>query len=136
MARKFGENDRELVRLALEQCLAIKLKRPGRRRKVMTDEAGRVYWIMGYGDWHGIGPDMIDTLGSDHDTLLVIARRTKETIRVFAGPLRPLLQKVEQLPVAQSGQVQFHLDDACGKLVVKEVPEATLDLLTEFKFPP
>jgi len=70
----------------------------------MTDEVGRVYWIMGYGDWHGIEPDMIDALRRDHDALLVIARRTKQTIRVFAGPLRPLLHKSENLPVAKSGR--------------------------------
>jgi len=136
MARKFGENDRELVRLALEQRLAINLHRPGPRRKVMMDEAGRVYWIMGYGDWHGIEPDMIDALDPDHDALLVIARRAKQTIKVFAGPLRPLLQKLEQLAVAQSGQLQFDLDERDGKLVVKQVSEATLDLLIEFNFPP
>lgn len=135
MGGKFGEYDRELVRLALEQCLEIKLKRPGRRRKVMMDEAGRVYWIMGYGDWHGIEQDMIDDLEPDHDALLVIARRAGETVKVFAGPLRPLLQKLEQLTVSQSGQLQFDLDDTCGKLVVKQVPEATLNLLTEFTFP-
>ena len=132
MVRKFGENDRELVRLALEQCLAIKLKRPGRRRKVMTDEAGNVYWIMGYGDWHGIERDMINTLEPDHDALLVIARRTKQAIRVFTGPLQPILQNLERLTIVQSGQLQFDLDDACGKLVIKQIPQATLDLLTEF----
>jgi hypothetical protein len=101
----------------------------------MTDEAGRIYWIMGYGDWHGIEPDMIDALEPDHNALLVIARRAKQTIKVFAGPLRPLLQKLGQLAIAESGQLQFDLDDARGKLVVKQVPEATLDLLTEFNFP-
>ncbi len=133
MVRKFGENDRERVRLALEQFLGIKLTRPGRRRKVMVDEAGRVYWIMGYGDWHGIEPDMIDDLAPAHDALLVIARRMKRTIRLFAGPLRPILQNLEQLTVAESGQLQFNLKDTGGKLIVKEVPQATLDLLTEFK---
>lgn len=136
MVRKFGENDREIVRLALEKRLETKLSRPGPRRKVMMDEAGRVYWIIGYGDWHGIEPDMIDALEPDHDALLVVARRAKQTIRVFAGPLRPLLQKVGQLTVAQSGQLQFDLDERGGQLVVKQVPEVTLDLLTEFKFPP
>jgi hypothetical protein len=135
--QKFGEGDRELLRSAVERCLGVRLTRTsGSRRKVLTDQAGNTYWLMGYGLWHGIAPDMVRDLAPDREHGLVVARRAGNKVRAFLGPLRPLLLNAGKLVVTTRGERHFDLAERGAQLYVTHIPEVVLSFLAEYDASP
>lgn len=91
---KFDQADRRAVIRALESHLGVQLSPVGRRRKWLRDNDGRSYWVLGgYGEWHGIPEEMIDEEVKNPTTgMLVIAKRRREALQVFVGPIDPILR--------------------------------------------
>ena len=125
---KFDETDRDKVISEIEQHFGTKLSRVGKRRKVLQDPSGKSYWVLGgYDDWHGITSDMIkEEQKRAIDGVLVVAKRHKTTIDIFAGPLKPLITNNHNLSQVQNGDYQFHISIRGNSLTIKEIPVLTL----------
>ena len=135
--RKFDELDRQRTIKELERQFGVKLSQCGSRRKSLTDESGNTFWVLGgYEEWHGIPKDMIEAeRHSDRDGTMVIAKRTEQTIKIFTGPLQPLVCNAGRLPVNQDGDFQFNLIWKRCQAVIDELSEVNLDLLAEVDYP-
>lgn len=125
---KFDEHDRGVVIAEVERHLAVTLRRVGRYRKFLQDDAGRSYWIFGgYEDWHGIKADMLkDEQKRPTDGVLVVAKRHRTSIDIFIGKLQPLIDNQRDLAHTQAGDYQFNVVIRGNVMTIKEVPDLTL----------
>lgn len=134
--QKFDDYDRARTIGAIEELLGATLKKVGTRRKFLVDETGTPYWIFGgYEDWHGFPEKMIaDARMGDPNGSLVIARRTKTKIKVYLGPLGPLLYNGDKLHATKERDRQFNLNWKNDHPNIKEIPEIHFELLTEIEY--
>jgi hypothetical protein len=132
---KFGEDDRGRVIAAVEDHYRVTLKPIGSRRKYLRDENGRRYLVLGgYEHWHGIPCSIFDAEERDPgDTLLVIAKRYRDDIDIYAGPFNPLLKNKSRLPTTVNDQYVFNLRPVTRGFVIKEVPSLALTQIGETK---
>ena len=73
-SQKFHAQDRRNVRGKVEKHYGVKLSPVGSHRKYLEDEPETYCVLGGYGDWHGIPPDMIEEEEKrDKEGILVIA---------------------------------------------------------------
>lgn len=135
---KFDETDRRAVIDALTRYLDLHLESVGRRRKWLRDNAGRSYWVLGgYGEWHGIPKEMMDAeISSPSDGFIVIAMRHQFALKIFIGPLAPLVSARASLHRASqtTGDYQFTLKKRGAHLIVEQAPEVRLSEFTTFSF--
>jgi hypothetical protein len=133
--QRFDELDRERAIEELQRHLGVRLTRRGSRRKLLADDQGRQFIVMGgYEEWHGIPGDVMEAARNDHaEWTLVIARRSDRTIRVYAGPMGPLLHATG-LSVNREGQFEFEVVWRGDSALIKQAPGARLQLLTELDF--
>lgn len=112
----------------MEQHFGTKLSRVGKYRKFLQDPSGKSYWVFGgYEDWHGITSDMLkEEQSRATDGVLVVAKRHKSTIDIFAGPLNPLIANSRDLSHTQTGDYQFNIAVRGNSLTIKEIPALTL----------
>ena len=131
---KFDETDRRAVIRVLEEELDICLSRVGRRRKWLRDEEGRDFWVIGgYDEWHGIPEEMMDAcIDKSCDGVLVFAKRERGALRIFTGPLEPVIRNRRKLYRAHrsSGDYQFTVAQRGDRIHIKQIPGATLRRLT------
>jgi hypothetical protein len=129
---KFDELDRERVIRELERRLGIKLSRARNRRIELTDDTGNTFVVLGgVGEWHGLPKELVD---HRKEGTLVIAKRTGERMRVFAGPLGPLVCNAEDLHVHESGDYSFNVAWRHDYAVIQEIPSARLPFLCELVY--
>ena len=128
---KFDEQDRRKVISDIERHFGIALSRIGNRRKALCDESGKTYWVLGgYDDWHGIPADMMNEEESrDSNGMLIIARRFKSRIDVFAGELKPLIVGKSHLSHTAKGDYQFNIRVRGNHLFIREIPDYALQKL-------
>lgn len=133
---KFDNLDRRKVIQAIEKVLDVKLSQVGSRPKEQVDAHGRLYWVLGgYGDWHGIPPEMMERAKSSLDTgSIVIAKRLKEKMRIYIGPIRPFAKGVDMLTKTSKGEFHFDQEIKRGELTIKQLRKAKFELLTEITF--
>lgn len=129
--QKFDEHDRKKVIAAVEKEFAIKLSPVGSRKKYLQDEVGKTYWIFGgYEDWHGIPPDMMEAEEKrTGEGVLIVAKRYKNNIDIFAGDLRQLIDHKRDLSKTVKGDYQFNIRIRGDRLFIKEVTGLTLKKL-------
>lgn len=125
---KFDEADREKVISEVEKNLKVKLTRMGRRRKCLSDQNGRTFWVLGgYQNWHGIPPDMLkEEKRKSTNGVLVVAKRDISKIDIYSGSLQKLVENETHLSHTQNGDFQFNIDIRGDRLIIKEVPELVL----------
>jgi hypothetical protein len=129
---RFDELDRERVIREVERHLGVKLSRAGSRRIELTDDTGNTFVVLGgVGEWHGLPKELVK---HRKEGTLVIAKRTSERIRVFTGPMGPLVRNAGKLHVHDSGDFSFNLAWRHDHAVIQEVPSARLSLLCEFVY--
>lgn len=133
---KYDEYDRKRVIRDIEETLGVRLSRVGTRRKYLRDEVGVSYWVFGgYENWHGIPPDMMQAEAeSDSDGVLVIAKRKKNEISIFSGPLRPLVNNQDGLAHTKRGDFQFNVRILGRHMFIAEVPDLVLTELGEASY--
>lgn len=126
---KFDEFDREKVISEIEKHLHIKLTRVGRRKKCLSDQNGKTFWVLGgYKNWHGIPPDMIiEEKRKSTNGVLVVAKRDSAKIDIFSGSLQKLVNNSQHLSHTQNGDYQFNIDIRGDRLLIKEVPGLILN---------
>ena len=100
---KFDENDRRQVIAAVERHLGVRLVALGSRRTYLKDENGHRYIVLGgYGDWHGIPPEIFAAEeGRCDEATLVIAKRYEEEIEIYMGSFSLLLRHKRDLRVSE-----------------------------------
>jgi hypothetical protein len=133
--KKFDEDDRRRVIAVIEQHFGISLKAIDSYRKYLRDEHGSRYIVLGgYEDWHGIPRKIFAAEeASPADTTLIIAKRSKTAIDIFSGPLRPLLDRKDDLPKTNHEYV-FNLSFGANGLKVREAPNLVLRRLDETRY--
>lgn len=129
--QKFDEHDRKKVIAEVEKEFGIKLSPVGNRRKYLQDETGKTYWIFGgYEDWHGIPPDMMEAEEKRAgEGVLIVAKRNKNNIDIFAGDLRQLIGHKRDLSKTVKGDYQFNIRIRGNRLFIKEVAGLTITKL-------
>lgn len=130
---KFDELDRERVIREVEQRLGVRLSRFRRRRKVLTDDAGNIFVVLGgVGEWHGLPKELVE---HRQEGTLVFAKRTGETFKVFTGPLGPLVRNADRLYTHDTGEFSFHVECRQDHATIQKIPGAAhLSLLCEFVY--
>ena len=124
----FDETDREKVISEIEKIFKVKLTRSGQRRKSLSDQNRKSYWVLGgYDNWHGIPPDMMaEEKKRSTNGILVVAKRYTTRIDIFTGSLQKLVDNENFLSHTQNGDFQFNIDIRGDHLSVKEVDGLTL----------
>ncbi len=131
---KFDELDRDRVIREAEQHLGVRLSRSRRRPKILTDDAGNTFVVLGgVGEWHGLPKELVE---HRQEGTLVITKRTGERLRVFTGPLGPLVRNADRLHAHDSGDFSFNVALRYDHAVIQEIPGARLSLLCEFVYTP
>ena len=137
--QKFDEFDRRKIIETIEHYFCEKLSRFGRRKKYLRDQHGKSYWVLGgSGDWHGFQSDMIEVERErGKNGVLVIAKRFRNRIDIFAGQLQPLIDNVSSLSHAENGDYQFNISILDNVLFFKELPSTLLKLrkISEVTYP-
>jgi hypothetical protein len=130
---KFGEYDRRKVIEEIEVRHGVKLTRVRTWPKYLQDENGKSYWIFGgYEDWHGITQGMMkEEEGKGANGILVIAKKYKNRIDIFAGPLRPLIENKACLSRTKKGGYEFNIHVSTNQVIIKEVRNLVLKKLSE-----
>jgi hypothetical protein len=120
---KFDEIDREKVVSEIEKYFKINLTRFGRRKKYLSDQNGKSYWVLGgYDNWHGIPPDMLsEEKRKSTNGVLVVAKRYTSKIDIFVGSLQKLIDNEKSLCHTQDGDYQFNVTTRNDCLLVKEI---------------
>lgn len=135
---KFDETDRRAVIDELRRRLGTKIKAVGRRRKWLRDEQERNYWVLGgYGEWHGIPEEMMDAeIAAPSGGSIVIATRHQSTIKLFIGPLAPLVEARDTLYRAShtTGDYQFTCKERGGHLEIEQARHVRLSELATIPF--
>lgn len=128
---KFDETDREKVISEIENLFKVTLTRFGQRRKSLSDQNGKSYWVIGgYENWHGIPPDMLtEEKKRSTNGILVVAKRYTSKIDIFIGSLQQLVDNDSFLSHTQNGDFQFNIDIRGDRLLVKEIDGLTLTKL-------
>ena len=131
--RKFNGSDRLQTVRAIEQFLGVNLSKIGSHRTFLEDETGTPYLVLGgYGDWHGIPPEIVGDARSKHPHgKLMLAKHEGVRIKVYAGSLDALLQRTDSLAFNQEGYCQFDLGWQDGRPFIKQALDVQLELLTE-----
>jgi len=133
MAVKFDEYDRKKVITELEKSFHVKLSPIGRRRKYLRDATGRRYCVFGgYEDWHGIPEEIVEeeeNLGGD--SVLVIAKKYKQTIDIYYGTLKELIEGKDRLAFTKDRQYEFNIRIQGARLFIREIPGFSLKKLGE-----
>jgi hypothetical protein len=126
--QKFDEFDRKKVISEVETYFNVKLSRVGTRRKYLKDLTGRAYWIFGgVDDWHGIPLDMMQAEESRSiEGVLIIAKRNLNSIDIYFGALRTLIENKKALSHTKTGDFQFNLRSSGNKHFILEIPELVL----------
>jgi hypothetical protein len=130
---KFDEHDRRKVITELEEHYGVKLYPVGARRKFLEDGEGKAFWVLGgYEDWHGIPPEMVEEEARrSRGGVLIVAKRYKNKIDVYSGPVRPLIENKDNLSHTKEGNYQFHIEILGGHLLIREIPGLSLTKLGE-----
>ena len=140
MAVKFDEYDRKKVIAELEKSFQVKLSPIGRRRKYLRDTTGRRYCVFGgYGDWHGIPEEIVEEEENLHaneenlhaNSVLVIAKKYKQTIDIYYGALREIIEGKSKLAFTKDRQYEFNIKLQGSRLLIKEIPGLSLRKLGE-----
>lgn len=134
--QKFDGLDRARVIQEIEKAFDVKLSQVGSHPKEQADADGQLYWVLGgYGDWHGIPPEMLERAKSSLDSgRIVIAKRLKEKMRIYIGPIRPFVEGAGKLTKTRKGEFQFDQEIKRGELTIKQLPRATFEMLNEINF--
>ena len=103
---KFDEHDRRKVITELEEHYGVKLYPVGARRKFLEDGEGKAFWVLGgYEDWHGVPPEMVEEEARrSRGGVLIVAKRYKNKIDVYSGPVRPLIENKDNLSHTKEGR--------------------------------
>lgn len=130
---KFDEQDRSKVISEIEEYFNTRLSRVGSRRKYLKDENGKSYWVFGgYEDWHGIPQDMFEEeTRRATEGVLVVAKRFRNRIDIYSGPLQPIIDSRDTLSHTQTGDYQFNIYIRSNHLFIKEVAGLSLAKLGE-----
>ena len=124
---KFDNHDRKRVVSEIQKIYDVTLRKVGRREKILKDESGKSYWVLGgTGDWHGIPKEMFVAEEKQHiEGLLIIAKRKVNSIDIFAGSLLSLLKNKNLLTVTE-GQYQFDISSKGDNIILKKAPDVRL----------
>lgn len=136
MTNRFDAQDRQQVVSRVEKHLGARLYPIGRRQKHLRDDDGNRYWVFGgYGHWHGIPSEMLDIELSGHgEATLVIAIRKKTTIDVYTGTSSTLVLGRSLLSKGKNGDYKFNVVEGNGRLFIREIPSASLSLLSTIHY--
>src|SRR4249919_181358 len=129
---KFDENCRRRVVRELQRHFRVDLKKIGRLQKYLVDNKGVRYIVLGGVDyWHGIPHSIFrDEESAGGDTVLVIATLDGNSLDIFAGPFRPMLEHRDRLAVYEDHHV-VHLHRFTTRLLVREIPSLELKQITQ-----
>ena len=122
-SQKFDEFDRRKVIEKIEPYFGVRLSCFSRRKKYLRDQHGKSYWVLGgCGDWHGFQSDMLEVERKRGENgVLVIAKRFKSRIDIFAGQLQPLIDNASSLTLTVNGVYEFNIYTRDNGLFVKEL---------------
>lgn len=132
---KFDLHDRKRVISAIENYLQVKLHKAGSREKLLKDETGKSYWVLGgTGDWHGIPKEMFaeeEKLSSEG--VLVIAKRKLNSIDIFVGSL-PILIRNKSSLCRTDKDYQFNVKTFSEGISLKEAPDVRLKKISTIDY--
>jgi len=133
---KFDEHDRKKVISEVEDHFGVQLSPVGSRRKFLESEDGKTFWVLGgYEDWHGIPPEMLEEEKCrSTNGVLIVAKRYKNRIDIFSGPLQPLIENKKKLSHTKKGDYQFNINIRGNHLFIKEIQDLSLAKLGEAQY--
>ncbi len=133
---KFTEYDRKKVINAIEKRFSIKLKPVGDFRKLLHDEVGRLYCIIGaYKTLHNISIDIIKYVEQQiENSNLIIAVRSKYGIQMYIGCLKKLIENKHNLSTTQSGAYLFNTEVTGQCLRVIEINGLLLESIMNISY--
>lgn len=136
-AEKFTKEDRKLVIDELEKIQQSKLTPVNSSKKLFTDTKGMLYFLFGgKGEWHGIRPNAINELKSyGKEGAFVIAKKYNSKIDLCVGSLSALIKNKNKLVSSKSGDLQFHTVLTEDGMYIEEIPELSLNRVSEIKLP-
>lgn len=134
-APKFDNFDRKQVIVAVENHFQVNLHKAGSREKLLKDDKGKSYWVLGgTGDWHGIPKEMFaDEEKQSSDGVLVVAKRKLNSIDIFVGSL-PILIKSKALLCPTDKDYQFNVKTFSEGICLKEAPDVRLKKISTIDY--
>jgi hypothetical protein len=125
---KFDESDRKKVIAEVEEHFGVKLTPVGRHRRFLRDASDKAYWVLGgYDEWHGIPSEVIaEEQRRSSNGVLVVAKRHRTSIDVFAGSLQLFIANSHDLSHARAGDYQFHVTIRGSVMSINEIPSLAL----------
>jgi len=132
---KFSEKDRLCVIKELEEKFNVRLTAISPYRKYLKDEKNTRYLICGGREnWHGFPPEIVVKEENESTgAFLVFASKGITEIKVFIGPLCPLIRNKERLKQLSNKQYQFNITFNEKFAQVIEIRAYYLELLSEIK---
>jgi hypothetical protein len=129
---EFDEKCRRRVVRELQRHFRVDLKKIGRLRKYLVDNKGVRYIVLGGVEyWHGIPQSIFrDEESAAGETVLVIATLDGNSLDIFVGPFRPMLEHRGRLSVYEDHYV-FHLHRFTTRLLLREIPSLELKQITQ-----
>lgn len=135
MLQKFTNKDRRLVIQELENIQKSKLEPINNSRKYFLDDNGLEFLLIGgKSDWHGVSKSTLNQLLSvKKEGVLVLIKKFRTRLEVFAGSLLLLKNNIDKLPSTKAGGVQFHIVLSDNGYYLKEIPTLICNKITEIK---
>ena len=132
---KFDNHDRKRVISEIERYYNVTLHKVGSRDKLLKDDTGKTYWVLGgTGDWHGIPKEMFAAEEKQAtDGVLVIAKRKRNNIEIFVGSLQRLIENKSSLSQTDE-QYQFDLKSSLGAITITKAPNVILKLIATIEY--
>ena len=120
---KFDENCQRRIIRDLQRNRGVELRKVGAARKYLVDDRGVRYIVLGGADYgHEIPRSIFEAEErASGNTLLVIAMLDGNSLDIFTGPFRPLLEHKNRLRIDKDNYV-FHVHRFTARLLVREVP--------------
>ena len=124
---KFDENRQRQVVRDLQRHFHVDLAKVGRARNYVVDGSGARYIVLGGDEYrHGVSRAIFEEEEqAGGEALLVVAMLDRESLDIFVGPFRPLLDEKDRLQLSEDRYV-FHLHRFPGSLTVREIPSLEL----------
>lgn len=109
------------------------LTRVGRYRKLLRDESGRYYCVLGgQEDYFGISEGIVEEVKEEaRQGYLLIGVKMQDRIEVYGDSFGPVVGNLDELIYTNKGDYQFHTSRRTGRLCIREVEEWCLDLSFE-----